>query len=259
MFTSAGFIGSVGGSGQVFGTSALQDITVADVAGTIAFDPSFNKGGDIVRLSGDADSWQVVRTGSSALFADGDTFVQLPIGAAGLPVVFADGVRLLVFDTSAGAVRIGDQEIGTALAAITAAADDTMLPTGADPAAAARLFLSAGAGAAAGGRVDIFGTASAEPVSLLSGDITFDPSFNKGGDTISFDQPATDFLASRVGSSVLLDSATTDARIPVGAAGTTLAFAEGDERTLIFDFGVGSVLIGEQAIDTTPSALMAFG
>ena len=128
---------------------------------------------------------------------------------------------------------------------------------GADPAALARLFLAEGAGVSAGGKIDIFGTASPEPVSLLSGDITLDPSFNRGGDVISFDQPATDFLANRSGSSVFLDSATTDALIPVGTAGTTLSFTEGDDRTLLFDTGISAVTIGTQQIGFDPVALAA--
>ena len=230
-----------------------------DEAGLVAFDPSFNKGGDIIRLSGNAAEWQVIRSGSSALFVDGDTFVQLSIGTAGTPIVFDDGMRSLRYDSGAATMKIGSQAFGTAFVTVTADPDGTLLPTGADAAADARLFLAAGTSASAGGKIGIFGTASTELLSLLSGTISLDPSFNKGGDIISFNLPATDFLASRVGSSVLLDSATTDALIPIGTTGTTLTFTDGDDRYVLYDSTIPGVLIGDQIITGTPSALMAFG
>lgn len=94
LFGADGFVGKIGGAGAVFGTSTgLQDISVLDLPGSISLDPSFNRGGDIVRLSGDAADWSVARLGSNALFSDGDTIVQLPVGVTGMAVVFDDGAR----------------------------------------------------------------------------------------------------------------------------------------------------------------------
>ncbi|MCB2072369.1 MAG: tandem-95 repeat protein [Novosphingobium sp.] len=259
MFASDGYVGGIGGSGQVFGTAGFQDIAVLDVAGTIAFDPSFNKGGDIVRLSGNAGDWQVVQSGSVAIFSDGDTFIQLPVGTAGTAILFDDGVRSLRFDSGAGGLKIGAQGFGSELVQVTAPADGTALPSGAYADASARLFLGEGASASAGGHLDVFGTAGAEQLTVTGGEVTLDPSFNKGGDTLVLGEPAPDFLASRSGSTVLLDGAATDVVIPVGIAGMTIAFPGDEERTLLFDTILGSPLLAAQEIDTTPTALAAFG
>ena len=136
--------------------------------------------------------------------------------------------------------------------------DGTPLPTGADPAAKGVLFLAAGAGASAAGVVDIFGTTSAEPVSLISGTITLDPSFNRGGDTIAFDELATDFTATRTGSSIRLEGSDTEALVPVGSAGATLAFGDGsDTRMVKFDSDVPGFVIGAQLIGFDPVQLAA--
>ncbi|MCB2073819.1 MAG: cadherin-like domain-containing protein [Novosphingobium sp.] len=259
LFASDGFMGEIGGSGQVFGTAGLQDIAVLDVAGSIAFDPSFNKGGDIVRLAGNAGDWQVAQSGSAAIFSDGDTFVQIPVGTAGIAVLFDDGVRTLLFDQGAASMKIGAQSFANEAVQITAPTDETPLPTGADPQASARLFLGQGQSASVGGNLDVFGTSGAEQVTVTKGDITLDGSFNKGGDTLVLGEQAPDFLASRSGSSVLLDSDLSDVLIPVGTAGMTLSFPAEDDRTLLFNTILGNPTIGSQEIDTTPTALAAFG
>ncbi|MCB2072370.1 MAG: hypothetical protein H6917_02115 [Novosphingobium sp.] len=259
LFASDGYVGEIGGSGQVFGTAGFQDIAVLDVAGTIAFDPSFNKGGDMVRLSGNAGDWQIRQSGSSTVLSDGDTFVQIPIGTTGVSLVFDDGIRSLRFDSTEGTAKIGLQTFGSVPIEITAPADGSALPSGADADASARLFLGEGASASAGGHLDVFGTAGAEQLTVTGGAVTLDPSFNKGGDTLVLGEPAADFLASRSGSTVLLDGATTDVVIPVGIAGMTIAFPGGDERTLLFDTMLGSPLLAAQEIDTTPTALAALG
>lgn len=107
-FVADGFAGEAGGGGNVFGTAGFQDIAILDAPGTVAFDPSFNRGGDIVRLAGDASNWQVSRSGSSTKFSDGDTIVTIPVGTAGMAVVFDDGVQTLRFDTGKNTFKIGD-------------------------------------------------------------------------------------------------------------------------------------------------------
>lgn len=252
LFAGDGFVAQLGGSGQVFGTAGVQDITVLDEAGRVLFDPSFNRGGDIVRLSADAADWQAVRSGSTVLFSDGDTFVQLPIGEAGTFVVFDDGVRTLKVD--AGVIKIGSQAVSTTFAEIAAPAEAAALPGGTSADVAGRLFLATGASLTAGGRIDVFGTAGAEELSLLSGDIRLDPSFNRGGDTITLASPAKDFIAVRSGSSLLLDNGVLEVSIPVGTA-NTLVFAGNDERVLVSS---GGLLLGNQVIGTTPVALSEF-
>lgn len=253
LFAGDGFVGQIGGAGAVFGTAGAQDITVLGDAGSITFDPSFNRGGDIVRLTGDAADWDVARSGSSAIFADGDAFVQIPVGGVGAVIVFDDGARTLKVD--AGGIRIGEQTITTAFTELAAVSQGDAAPVATNPAIAARLFLASGGDVSIGGRVEVFGTAGAENVSVLPGNIVLDPSFNRGGDSIGLAREAGDFTARLVGSKLILDSADTDISIPIGDVGISLVFAGGDARTLVV---AGSVMLGDQVITGTPVVLSDF-
>lgn len=248
LFTAPGLAASIGGKSQVIGTAGFQDITLLDVAGTITLDPSFNKGGDVIRLAGDASAYTIAQRGSSAVLDDGDSEIIIPVGTAGAALVFADGVRELVYDPISGKLTIGDQWFGSEPAPITAAPDGTVLPTGADPDATGRLYLAEDSTIAAAGDLAVIGTNRAEHLTLLGGDLTLDPSFNRGGDTVAFDQAAGAFTAVRSGSSVILTGAEGSVRIPVGTAGMTLDF-DGDARTLVFV--AGEVRIDDQAIPFT--------
>jgi hypothetical protein len=258
LFSSVGFTGEIGGGGAAFGTAGFNEIVVLDLPGRISLDPSFNAGGDILRLPGNASQWHILRTGSSATLSDGDTFVQLPVGTAGTAVVFDDGVRTVRFDAGLGSFRIGDQAFATTLEPISAEADGTILPTGADPDAGGRLFVASDASVSVGGRVAVFGTNEAQQVTVTQGSFQLDPSFNKGDDTLTIDADAATFTAVRQGSSVFLDSAEIDLLIPVGTAGMTIGFTGDDERELVFDLVAGTVLLGEQTIGLTPVALTDF-
>ena len=66
------------------------------------------------------------------------------------------------------------------------------------------------------------------------------------------------FAASQTGSSVLLDRLGLDLRIPIGTKATTLVFAEGDERELIYDLALASIRVGEQLIGLSPVPLAPF-
>lgn len=253
-----GFAGSIGGSGKVFGTTGFQDVFVLDLPGTVVFDGSFNKGGDIVRLSADADNWQVKVQGSVALFSDGDTFAEIPVGPTGIAVVFDDGVRLMKIDTQAGVLKIGSQEIGGNYAVVNAPNDELLLPTGADDTVSAQLLLSHGVSVAVAGKLDIFGTAGQETVHLIGGDATFDGSFNKGGDRLLLDSPATEFMSSTVGSGVFLDSYDADVFMPTGINGMIVVFGESDERILVIDTLVDAIFLGPQEMSHIPVHLEAF-
>jgi hypothetical protein len=250
-----GYVGEMGGSGTVIGTSAYQNIGVIDQPGAITFDPSFNRGGDIIRLAGDAGDWRVVRSGSSAKFLDGDTFVTVPVGTSGLLMAFDDGDRLLRFESATQSFRIGEQDFATTLVPITAPAQDIDYPIEEAPHSVARLFLAeeatVAAGAEAGGTLDIFGTPATEHVEVLPGNVRLDPSFNRGGDLLVLDQPASDFIAVQFGSSIQLDSASTDLLIPLGTSGITITFTSGDDRTLVFDALTNMALIDDQPIGFT--------
>lgn len=256
LYASDGFMGLVGGSGKVIGTQAAQDIAVFSLAEIVSFDPSFNRGGDLIRLDGDASDWSVTRSGSSALLYDGATFVELPFGSAGTYIDFDDGARVLVYDTVMRQLLIGDQVVEDAYDPIEAAPDSVTLP-GIDLDATARLYLSEGTSTIFFGNGRVIGTDGAETVTVGVGDISFDPSFNKGGDTIDFIGLASDFTAMQSGSSVIIEGMSVVAEIPFGATGATLSFDDG-ERTLVYDFDARALLIGDQVIGTVPTELGVF-
>ena len=257
MSTSDGWTGTVGGNGQIFGSSGFQDIRT--LSGTLTFDASFNRGGDIIRLPEAAGSYSIARSGSSAQISNAGLTANIPVGTTGLATIFADGVRKLVF--SDGNFNLGSQ-VFSASASITAGTDNSAIPTGADNAATARISLSGNSLAAPqtahvtlGGTATLFGTSSNDVVALAIGaksNLTFDASFNRGGDTIILGKDAGSFSAIRSGSSIVLTTADQTLNIPVGTSGLTLKFTDGD-RSLAFTGGVFK--IGDQTIEQTATAL----
>lgn len=254
LFASAGFTGEVGGSGSVFGSNGFQDISVLDQPGHISFDPSFNRGGDILRFSGKADSFTIVGSGSSAVLTRGGEASTIPLGATGMKVVFDDGARTLRFDGVSA--KIGNLSFATTPTTISAPTDGSTLPTGADPAAVARLFLGSEADVIVGGNYQIFGTSGAEEVTYHFGSLSLEPSFNRGGDTLYLPRAAQAYSAHQVGSSVILTSADGAITIPIGTAGMNLDFGS-DERVLRFDLATSSIRIDDQAITASNAILFA--
>ncbi|MGV3482777.1 MAG: hypothetical protein ACO1RT_00010 [Planctomycetaceae bacterium] len=58
---------------------------------------------------------------------------------------------------------------------VTVPTDGSLAPTGTDPTASGRLFLSSGERVTAGGKLDIFGTSGTEYVTVTQGEVTLDP------------------------------------------------------------------------------------
>ena len=259
VLASSGFSGSFGGYGNVFGTTnGVEIITVVDVPGAVRFDPSFNKGNDAIRLAGDAADWTIVRSSSAAILSDGDTFIQVPAGVAGMAIEFDDGVRLLRIDTAAGTLRIGSQAFGEDAVEIAAPAQSIDLPAVGDDDASAQLIMQTNGEVVAGGMLNVFGTTSGdETIELLFGEAGFDPSFNQGGDVLMLDGAAQSFTAERVGSNLLLTSTEITIEVPVGINGMAIEFTGGDERILRFDTEVSSFVLGDQQIGFDPIALAA--
>lgn len=112
--------------------------------------------------------------------------------------------------------------------------------------------MNEGGGAVVRGRTDLFGTNGLETVVLLGGDVQFDGSFNRGGDTIVFPDAAATFEANTTGSQVRVANSGLEARIPFGMVGMSLVFT-GATHSLVYD-GT-NVLIGAQVITTTPAPL----
>ncbi len=252
--TEAGFSGSVGGSGNVVGTPGFQEITIGSRAGNIVFDPSFNAGGDIIRLPGKAADWTIQRTGSSAKFVSDTVAATVPIGTTGNAIIFADGIRTMAY--SDGAFKIGSQSFSENPSKITAPAETTsLIKPGTLAEASGRLILSEGADVSVGGKVQVIGTsAGKELVEVLGGKVSFDPSFNGGGDVIDLPGNASAWSAVRSGSSMLLTKGNDSAVIPIGTTGTDLAF---DNATRALLFANGQFKIGSQVIEgSTPATLM---
>jgi len=258
LVASAGLVAEVGGGGFVMGSREVQDIAVFDRPGAVSFDASFNAGGDFIRLEKAAAAYTIFREGSAAQLTDGDSIVTVPFGTTATYLVFADGMRSLLYDQQSATARIGGQSFATLPVAITAAGETAPAPSG-DAQAKGRLWLSQEAEVAAGGRLDVFGSNAAERLELHSGDVRLDPSFNRGGDMLLLDMAAQDYTAARQGSSVVIAGGDLVLTVPVGTAGTTIEFA-GDSRVLLYDTQSGQVLIDDQPIAVTPTILnAAFG
>lgn len=116
----------------------------------------------------------------------------------------------------------------------------------------ARLFLTSGeAPASVYASETIFGTNGFETVNVAAaGKVTFDGSFNKGGDTIVIGGNAASYTASISGSNLILTSvAGANIVIPFGATGATIKFADASNgRTLAFDTTSNTLKLGSQTI-----------
>lgn len=262
LFTQSGLVAGIGGSGQIFGNNGFDDISVFDQPGRLTFDASFNRGGDILRLAGDARDWFALVSGSNAFLSDGDTNLVVPIGTAGLALDFADGARILRFDQTLQTVLLGEQALSASAVALAGEPADIALTGDPSETASGRVFLSSPgvepAQVTLGGKFTVFGTNDVDEVTLLSGDIVLDASFNRGGDRIVFDQPAQTFAANLSGSNARLESPLLIAVIPIGTEGAILAFAGGDERGLAFDIQASAVTLGDQQLALGPISLAPF-
>lgn len=250
MFAGDGFKGAAGGTGFVYGSNSFQDVSFNGEAGSVEFDASFNKGGDIIRLPGNAGTYTIKLVGSAAVLNDGDTTYTIPVGTLGTALVFGDGVRKLVYDATSQTVKIGSQAVGSVAGIITAPTDGMPLPTGANANALASTFLEKNADVTLGGDQKVFGTSGGEKLHYLYGDITLDPSFNKGGDTLYLNNIASTHKAYLEGSTLVLIAAGGDIRIPVGTSGMGLDF-NGSSYALRYDAVSGKVMVGEFAITAT--------
>lgn len=114
----------------------------------------------------------------------------------------------------------------------------------------ARLILTVpGEDAPIGSDSDVFGTETGgEVITVVDGNIRFDPSFNIGGDTIDLPGNASTFTVVRVGSNVTISSGAATVLIPVGNAGLDVRF---DDTTLVLRVSGGNVVLGNQVVTTT--------
>ncbi|WP_294287515.1 M10 family metallopeptidase C-terminal domain-containing protein [uncultured Sphingomonas sp.] len=265
---------TVSGSASVYGTRAgMQDVTVLDMPGQVIFDPSFNAGGDRIRLSGAASGYTVTRSGSTVFLNDGDTSIGIPVGLKAVDIVFADGVRSLGFDATDNSVRLGGQPVTGSATLLTAGAATATVIGAADPSVSSILIAASRATVTAAGNLTVFGHrqvpdpyagasanfTSYETVRILPGSkVVLDGSFNAGGDTVLMPGDAATYTAARSGSSLILTSATEQVTIPVGLGKLTVKFDDA-ERVLTYDSAAGVVKFGAQTIGTTAAGVEAPG
>lgn len=255
-FLSDGFAGEIGGRGTITGTNGFQDISLTGAINTVTFDPSFNRGGDVIRVAGPPSSfYSILRSGSSAVLASDVSSYTIPVGNAGVQIRFGDDPVSLAYDPVNQSFKIGNMYFGTERVLTGGGGQIAPIPGEPDPTAIGRVFLEETVPITIGGDFRVFGTSEAEAVTWRQGNIVLDPSFNRGGDRLIVAADAKDFSAYRSGSSVVLLWGDGSATIPVGSVGITLEFDnERDSRLLRFDQVNGGFLLGAQLIDATSAA-----
>lgn len=256
LVAAQGLQATIGTGGTVLGTAGREDITVFDQAGAIAFDPSFNLGGDIIHLSGNASAWKISASGSNVVLNDGDTRVTIPVGEVGAQIVFADGVRTLYFDRDEIVIRIGFQEVRAAVATVTAAAEGANATLPVNNNALGKVFLGDAASVTLGGHLSVVGSNGADRVTVLKGDISLDPSFNRGDDTLVFTGAASAFDARSSGSSAVITRANLSVTMPLGENGVHAQFTDG-ARTVRYDDILGTAMFGSQTLSGAATDLEA--
>jgi hypothetical protein len=229
---SGGYAATVGGTVRIFGTTDVEVISLADTAGTVSFDSSFNRGGDFIILPNAANTYSISRVGSSVTLSDADSTITIPVGSKGSTLQFADGELTLKFG---GQVLLGSQVISAASATITATLSaKTALP--AATSATGTLITSANEPVLIGGNVRIFGTNGPDTVTIadVPGNLRFDGSFNRGGDTIVLNKLAESYSAARPDpSNIMIGDGDTKLTIPLGIKGLNVAFAN-EIRSLVY-------------------------
>ena len=247
LITGAGFTGTIGGNITVYGTAERQTITVADVAGTVTFDPSFNKGGDTIVFPNSAALYSIAQNGSTVIIADNDSRVVIPVGTIGVTLQFYNGDFKLVY--SDGQIKLGSQSVSSSSKPIAGDGNwnQNRQPLAADASSQPATLVLNNEDVWVGGNVKIFGTSLNETVNLTtaSGRVVFDASFNKGNDRITVWDPAANYVATRSGSSIVMTAGAREYVIPVGVSGLPIQFADGDRSVIYAD---GEFKIGAQAI-----------
>ncbi|HVI99431.1 MAG TPA: hypothetical protein VM657_10230 [Sphingomonas sp.] len=116
-----------------------------------------------------------------------------------------------------------------------------------------------GAAVTVGSSGHVIGTDGVQDVTVLSGSsthVTFDPSFNAGGDRIHLAGSAADYVAVRDGSMLVLDNGLTAIAVPVGAHGADIVFDDGT-RSISADIANNQVLLGDQVVGTSAAPVLA--
>lgn len=109
---------TVGGSMQVIGASGAQSVSILKGSGSVVFDASFNAGGDTVLFDQPLSAFLARVSGSSVILSDGDTQITIPVGTKGIGLQFSNGTQQLIYDTTAGRVKLGDVALESGFTAL---------------------------------------------------------------------------------------------------------------------------------------------
>lgn len=116
-------VGLSSGSFTIYGTATGTETVTVSVGASVTLDASFNRGGDVISLAGNAGSYSAIRSGSSVILTDtSGATVTIPVGTTAATVKFADVAagRALVYDTTIGAISLGSQTVSAATVAVAA-------------------------------------------------------------------------------------------------------------------------------------------
>ncbi len=269
LFLGEGFSGGVGGVGIVSGTIGFEEVRVIGDGNIINFDPTFNRGGDVIRLTGSATDYFATRSGSQIVLTNDVSTYSIPVGLNGTSIVFDDDAGNLsrqVRFVDGNIMRLGSQTITSIETAVTATDALFPIPSEGNVAATARMFVGIDATVSLDGDYTVNGSATgAETIDWLGGDLNFDSTFNRGGDTLISHNSVTQYEAYVSGSRVILIGPDGAASVPAGQTGMALEFApEGQasiSRELHINTTTGAFMIGTQIIsatsETTAVALIA--
>ena len=106
---------------EVFGTNSNETVQLSADSKT-TFDASFNRGGDTIKIGGNAALYTAGLSGSNlVLTAANGANIVIPVGTVGATLIFADATRSLYFDAALSKVLLGGQTIpATGSVAVTA-------------------------------------------------------------------------------------------------------------------------------------------
>ena len=110
---------------EVFGTNS-NEIVQLQADSKTTFDASFNRGGDTIKIGGNAALYTAGLSGSNlVLTATNGANIVIPVGTVGASIIFADATRTLYFDAALSKVLLGGQTIPTeGSVAVTAGSGD---------------------------------------------------------------------------------------------------------------------------------------
>lgn len=251
---SSGSTTTVGGVGQIIGTSSADFVIIPDEPGVYAFDPSFNKGGDVIRLPGNGSDYVVEIVGSSIYLQDDFLLLSIPVGPVGTALVFDDGARSLMYDPERGTVLIGEQLLDNDRVEVASLPQNLDLPSP-DSGGSTKVLLAEAARVSVASDSVVYGTIASETIRYEGGSMILDPSFNRGGDHLVLGE-IDDFTAQVVSSNLVLSSARGEITLPVGLNSTFLQFGE-ETAALRIDPVLGQVVLGDFVLGRDEVSLTA--